>query len=542
MAMEDLFLEYTDNHVSPTLRFALLILCIILFIVCSVGGAVYYIDANSGDDTNSGIANEPWKTLKKAGEVAEPGDTVYIREGRYAQSFYPIKSGTSNKPITFEGLGKVLFDNSIQLSDGFQKVPGTESCYQMTVSNYEIHNAWYQNDKFITPKTSFSEVEKNPFSLWHDNGRASENLTVGPDETLLKLKHDNLYPDVRLHIPSEKRIVDQNDYELDLKKGTIKFLRPPSKKEKIFALYRYHASNILYINLNGQIPDVSELKFPQYRFTIHASFLTFKNMELAYMEFGTDSEAEHITLEDMNIHHLGGGVYMRSNNAVLRRVESHHNNGGGVLFWGRDSLVDQSKFHHNGYCGVSFYANADNGILQNSLIFENIGGPTGEGAVRVSHDSDNVSIINNTICNNSGPGIRVFSEKDKLITNLSIMNNIIVGNDKNKNSPDDSGYFLIGENCQKGFQSDYNLLLPSDSGFVRWGGEEFPTLNSWQKTLGQDLHSIEAHKVDILNAVSLNGTPAQAIDKGTQENAPSYDIAGNRRPLSKAFDIGAFEK
>jgi hypothetical protein len=109
-------------------------------------------------------------------------------------------------------------------------------------------------------------------------------------------------------------------------------------------------------------------------------------------------------------------------------------------------------------------------------------------------------------------------------------------------APAGSGYFLIvGENCQKGFQSDYNLLLPSDSRFVRWADKEFSTLKSWQETLGQDLHIIEARKGDILNAVSLNGTPAQAIDKGTQENAPSYDIAGNKRPLSKAVDIGAFE-
>jgi hypothetical protein len=54
-------------------------------------------------DTNPGTLNKPWKTIARAVQEAQPGDTVYIREGTYRESLMPVRSGEPGKPITFSG-------------------------------------------------------------------------------------------------------------------------------------------------------------------------------------------------------------------------------------------------------------------------------------------------------------------------------------------------------------------------------------------------------------------------------------------------------
>ena len=76
-----------------------------------------YINANSyfvsikGNDKNSGAKNRPFKTVKKAIEIAKAGDTINIRSGEYPfQNRFNI-SGQKDKPITFQAYKeeKVIF-------------------------------------------------------------------------------------------------------------------------------------------------------------------------------------------------------------------------------------------------------------------------------------------------------------------------------------------------------------------------------------------------------------------------------------------------
>lgn len=38
-----------------------------------------YYGAVWGNDTNPGTYAEPWKTVQRAADLAEPGDTIYVR-------------------------------------------------------------------------------------------------------------------------------------------------------------------------------------------------------------------------------------------------------------------------------------------------------------------------------------------------------------------------------------------------------------------------------------------------------------------------------
>lgn len=65
------------------------------------GNTYYVAKTSNASDDNAGNKLAPFKTLRKAAEVAEAGDTVIVREGVYRETLTPKNSGTAAAPITF---------------------------------------------------------------------------------------------------------------------------------------------------------------------------------------------------------------------------------------------------------------------------------------------------------------------------------------------------------------------------------------------------------------------------------------------------------
>lgn len=66
-------------------------------------GATYYVSPG-GDDAQSGIAAETSvKTIQKAIDMAQPGDTVMLAAGEYPQDMISRRNGTADAPITITG-------------------------------------------------------------------------------------------------------------------------------------------------------------------------------------------------------------------------------------------------------------------------------------------------------------------------------------------------------------------------------------------------------------------------------------------------------
>jgi hypothetical protein len=62
----------------------------------------YYISTD-GDDRNSGTLQSPWNTINKANQILQPGDTVYLRQGRYQETIAPMHDGTKEAQIVYSG-------------------------------------------------------------------------------------------------------------------------------------------------------------------------------------------------------------------------------------------------------------------------------------------------------------------------------------------------------------------------------------------------------------------------------------------------------
>ncbi len=56
---------------------------------------------SAATDEGKGSENQPFLTINAAAEIAQPGDTVLVHKGIYREHVKPMKSGTSEQPITY---------------------------------------------------------------------------------------------------------------------------------------------------------------------------------------------------------------------------------------------------------------------------------------------------------------------------------------------------------------------------------------------------------------------------------------------------------
>jgi hypothetical protein len=91
---------------STMKRYSLYLLIFILvlqmFAVPSAraAGNTYYV-ATHGNDSNNGQFATPFRTIQKAADVAQAGDTVYVRGGTYNEKVIVKNSGSAGNYITF---------------------------------------------------------------------------------------------------------------------------------------------------------------------------------------------------------------------------------------------------------------------------------------------------------------------------------------------------------------------------------------------------------------------------------------------------------
>jgi hypothetical protein len=79
----------------------------------------YYISADKGSDSDPGTRDQPFKTISKGADMAQPGDTVFVLEGVYRERVAPPRGGTSTLPIVYIAEpGKQVF---IKGSDVYDK-------------------------------------------------------------------------------------------------------------------------------------------------------------------------------------------------------------------------------------------------------------------------------------------------------------------------------------------------------------------------------------------------------------------------------------
>jgi Protein of unknown function (DUF1565) len=103
MRVHNMPLSCTRSRVSW--RLPIVSLC--LLYSAHASAAQYYVDqANAAaNDQNAGTESAPWKTIARANQALNPGDTVLVKAGTYNSYIAPARSGTADARISFKSFG-----------------------------------------------------------------------------------------------------------------------------------------------------------------------------------------------------------------------------------------------------------------------------------------------------------------------------------------------------------------------------------------------------------------------------------------------------
>ncbi len=104
-------LRITGTHVLPPLSRKAIILVLVMALVLTIilparlihATPTTYYTATSGSDSNPGTLTQPFQTIMHGVSLLQPGDTLLVRGGTYAEAITDIPSGTSwSAPVTLK--------------------------------------------------------------------------------------------------------------------------------------------------------------------------------------------------------------------------------------------------------------------------------------------------------------------------------------------------------------------------------------------------------------------------------------------------------
>jgi len=268
-----------------------------------VNRSYVYVDANRGDDANSGTQNEPFKTIQKAISLAKPGDTIYVKAGEYYENIKITHSGTKGKPITITAQKGARLYGVKPLNANWQKIG--QYSYKTTDIPYEPFSMMVKID---------GKLRHIPRLRWHwiDNQKSpgtTEEVLNYPPEGTTPLQY---FDSTGMLNPEQKRRV-LNDIKMQYWDG-------------IEAVYTYDTNTkTTYIRFrNGDDPEQFELfgtsgevnhfgKIDESRFTDPLS-------ETAAIDIDNSS---YITIRGLKIYSAQNGVLIHGKNASHNIVENN---------------------------------------------------------------------------------------------------------------------------------------------------------------------------------------------------------------------------
>lgn len=140
--------------------------------VLSAEAREYYVDKFRGNDSNPGTKAAPFKTIQKAADIMQPGDTCFIRSGIYRETVRPARGGTSeNKRITYKA-----FPNETPIITGAEQI-NTWTYQGNGVWKVEIPNSYFGAfNPYEQTMTSYSKSEPwIYYGQWHHLGEVYLN-------------------------------------------------------------------------------------------------------------------------------------------------------------------------------------------------------------------------------------------------------------------------------------------------------------------------------------------------------------------------------
>jgi hypothetical protein len=210
-----------------------------------------------------------------------------------------------------------------------------------------------------------------------------------------------------------------------------------------------------------------------------------------------------------NLAESGGGMYIGLNSgpAVTTIVESNR-------------IIDNAT--SDDWCGGGILIDGRGAIVRNNIITSNTAEYGGGICTYGSSNQGQNWIVNNTIVDNGGDGIIITNPFDTVVR---LVNNIIAGNSNR-------GIVGWGSSNPDAQTVEYNLVWGNSNGdYV-----DIPNMTGFNGNISQP-----PLLVNRFGGPWYLGAGSPAIDAGTNQHAPPFDIEGDPRPYNTQVDMGADE-
>ena len=180
--------------------------------------ATIYVDP-AGDDTNPGTKQEPLRTVDKALQEVQPGETVYLTPGEYTGRVVTINPAKPDQPITITGSKDAVIRPSEEVrEDDYYPINIQHSHYRLTgvtITGLHTPAAPEQVDSYlrrlmqVSPPPDSEEYLENVVVAPHGVGNCQRALIsvvrvkdseFGPFKTVGPAGVEYLYGDEESHI------------------------------------------------------------------------------------------------------------------------------------------------------------------------------------------------------------------------------------------------------------------------------------------------------------------------------------------------------
>lgn len=464
-----------------------------------------YWVATDGNDDGSGSSDDPWASLQKAADTVEPGSTVYVRGGTYAQRVDVHVSGEPGQPITFqpaEGESVVLDGSSLEVPDEQSAMIAIDSQRYLIIRGFDItgyasaESGHVPIGILVTGAADHVRLEGN---VVHDIGTTFNGRNGGDAHGI------GVFGTTVDHPIDGVEIVDNELANLTL-----------------------GSSEALVVNGNV------------------TNFLIEGNEVHDTNNIGIDAIGYEGTASDPSVDQARDGI-IRGN--TVWNVDSYGNpaygqdrSADGIYVDGGRDLLIEGNLVHDVNIGIEIASehggrSARNVTARNNVVYDAtaIGIAIG-GYDRRRGSTDDCVIVNNTVVNTDGVELLVQFDTSGNI----IRNNVIVAGPRHafvQNAYRENVDNVLDDNL-------YYSADGSPAGTWSWKGRQYGTFDAWAEASGNDRHSQFADPgfTDAAAGDYSISAGSPAVDAGAfLPSSGTTDFAGQPRAQAGGIDVGAFE-
>ena len=133
--------------------------------------STFYV-SNTGDDSNPGTREAPWRTIQHAADTALPGNTILVRGGLYAERLNVSVSGDADRGyITLRshpGETAILDGGNLVVPDGRSAMISLQDRSYIRIEGFEVRNYRISNRR-CTPAGIFIRGEGSNIEILNNN-------------------------------------------------------------------------------------------------------------------------------------------------------------------------------------------------------------------------------------------------------------------------------------------------------------------------------------------------------------------------------------